>query len=92
MSALRGCVIGDSEDKLARMKGLREAARRATLDAAQFQNRRKNIFGEPALVSLALEALQDSLNFLAGDGLIQMNKKIGHPEVSIIFNDFIFEN
>jgi hypothetical protein len=69
---LRGCVIGDSEDKLARMKGLREAAG-ARHSTPRVSEPKKNIFGEPALVSL-LEALQDSLNFLAGDRVIQMNK------------------
>src|SRR6267378_3256291 len=61
-------------------------------DAAQSQNRRKNILGEPALVSLAVKAPYDSLNFFAGDRLSQVNKKIGCPEVSIILDDFVFEN
>lgn len=61
-------------------------------DAAQSENRRKCVLGEPTFLPLALEALQDGLDFFLGDGLWQVDKKIGCPQISIILDDFVFEN
>src|SRR5258706_9714548 len=61
-------------------------------DAAQSQNRGKNIFGEPVLAFLAFEALHDGSDFLAGDRLAQGYKQVGCPKISIVFDDFVFQD
>src|SRR2546425_7963515 len=60
-------------------------------DAAQSQNRRKRILHEPALVLLALKAIQDSPNFSFDDGFAQVDEEIWRAHISVVLDDFIFQ-
>ena|SRR5438093_11404223 len=61
-------------------------------ESAQPQNRKEGILGKPVLMFLACEALDDILDFFMTDRIVQMNEKIGRADVSIVLDDFVFQD
>ena len=61
-------------------------------EPAQPQNRKESILGKPVFMFLACETLDDILNFFATDRITQMNEKIGRPDISIVLDDFVFQD
>src|SRR5438094_6955646 len=61
-------------------------------EPAQPQNRKESILGKPVFMFLACETLNDILNFFATDRITQMNEKIGRPDISIVLDDFVFQD
>ena len=66
--------------------------RSVRFEPAQPQNRKESILGKPVFMFLACETLNDILNFFATDRITQMNEKIGRPGISIVLDDFVFQD
>src|SRR5437867_4777452 len=58
----------------------------------QAQSRNEGILGKPVLMFLACETLNDILNFFTTDRIVQMNEKIGRPNIPIVLDDFVFQD
>ena len=65
---------------------------RVGFEAAKSQDRKESILGEPTLVFLAPEGGEDDFNFFSRERLGQGDEKIGCSEISIVFDNFVFQD
>lgn len=82
----------DSVNHLSAVERLSVFFRSVGFETAKSEHREERVLGEPVSVSLAPEALQDILTLRSANSFTQMHIKIGAADISIVLDDFIFQN